>query len=228
MRQRLADYQVFWREFRQTFHTTGSVLPSGAALARALASRVVPSDEPRRILEAGPGTGAVTGHILQRLGPEDQLDLVELNDRFADVLRTRLENDAQWREASDRVRVLNMPLEQLEASGQYSAIVSGLPLSNFSCDAVEAIFAQFHRLAAAGAMLSFFEYVAIRKAKALWSKRRERHRLAGIDRIFLREFERWETGRQCVSANVPPAWVHHLQLPGSPEPRSSKLVDAVR
>ncbi len=226
MRQRLADYQVFWREFRQTFHTTGSVLPSGSALGRALASQVVPNDAPHRILEAGPGTGAVTGHILERLGPADQLDLVELNERFADVLRTRLENDDLWRGAADRVRVWNMPLEQLEASQQYSVIVSGLPLTNFSCDVVEAIFAQFHRLAAKGAMLSFFEYVAIRKAKALWSKRNERRRLAVIDRIFTREFGRWETGRQCVAANVPPAWVHHLQLPGNSAPRSSQLMDA--
>jgi len=228
MRQRLADYRVFWREFRQTFHTTGSVLPSGTALARALASQIVLSEGPRKILEAGPGTGAVTGQILERLGPKDQLDLVELNERFADVLRTRLENDDLWRGAADRVQVWNMPLEEIKASQQYSVIVSGLPLTNFSCDAVETIFAQFHRLAAAGAMLSFFEYVAIRKAKALWSNRNERQRLAGIDRIFTREFGRWETGRQCVAANVPPAWVHHLQLPGNSSPRNSKLMDVAR
>lgn len=36
MRQRWADYRVFWREFRQQYHTTGAVLPSGRALARAL------------------------------------------------------------------------------------------------------------------------------------------------------------------------------------------------
>lgn len=226
MRQRLADYRVFWREFRQTFHTTGSVIPSGAALGRALASQVAQTDSPRRILEAGPGTGAVTSHIIESLAPDDQLDLVELNERFAEVLRERLRVDPKWRVVSDRVRVLNLPLEELDASQRYSVIVSGLPLNNFCCATVEAIFAQFHRLAAAGAALSFFEYVAIRKAKALCSSRSERQRLAGIDRILAREFESWKIARQCVAANVPPAWVHHLRLPGKSSPLTSKPVGA--
>lgn len=226
MRQRLADYRLFWREFRQTFHTTGALLPSGAALGRALASQVVPATTPRKILEAGPGTGAVTGHILQRLGPHDRLVLVEINDRFAQMLRNRLAHDAEWADYADRVEVRNVPLEQLEAEEKYDLIISGLPLNNFSCELVEEIFSQLHRVAAEGAMLSFFEYVGIRKAKSLCTSRTERTRLAGIDKIFAREFGRWETGRDFVALNFPPAWVHHLQLPGTRALRVVSLADA--
>ncbi len=215
MRQRLADYRVFWREFRRTFHSTGSVLPSGRRLARALAARVSNGQQPQRVLEVGPGTGAVTGHIIDRLGPEDRLDLVELNERFADVLRSRLEKEAAWRAVADRVRVLEMPVEQIDAEAIYDVIVSGLPLNNFSCDLVQQIFTQFHRLAAKQARLSFFEYVAVRKAKSLFCKPSERRRLFGIERLLAREFDCWEVGRECILGNAPPAWVHHLQLPGS-------------
>src|SRR6476620_336375 len=45
MRQRLADYRVFWRQFREAYHSTGAVLPSGRGLARALA-RYVREDVP--------------------------------------------------------------------------------------------------------------------------------------------------------------------------------------
>lgn len=214
MRQRLADYRVFWREFRRTFHSTGAILPSGRRLARALASPVANGQQPQRILEVGPGTGAVTGHIIELLGPEDRLDLVELNERFADVLRSRLEKEAAWQAVADRVRVLEMPVEQIDAEETYDVIVSGLPLNNFSCDLVQQIFAQFHRLAAEQARLSFFEYVAVRKAKSIFCKQSERRRLFGIERLLAREFERWEVDRQCILGNAPPAWVHHLQLPG--------------
>ncbi|MCG8449049.1 MAG: methyltransferase domain-containing protein [Pirellulales bacterium] len=215
MRQRLAEYRLFWREFRQTFESTGAVLPSGRSLAQALASRVGTGEGPQRILEVGPGTGAVTNHVISRLRPDDHLDLVELNPRFADALRARLANESRWRQVVERVRVLEMPMEELGAEQPYDAIVSGLPLNNFSCESVRKILQQFHHLAAPQAQLSFFEYIAIRKAKALCSKLAERRRLSGIEQLLYREFASWQVARQCVLANVPPAWVHHLCLPGT-------------
>ena len=72
MRRILSDYVLFLKEFRRTFHTTGALFPSSPGLARALSRYVQRDDEavhsPRRILEVGPGTGAVTLHSL-RLAP---------------------------------------------------------------------------------------------------------------------------------------------------------------
>ena len=215
MRHRLAEYRLFWREFRHTFQTTGAVLPSGRLLARALASRVGGDHRPQRILEVGPGTGAVTDAIIPRLGPEDRLDLVELNARFAGTLRDRLQQDPVWQPLAPRMRVLEMPVEQIEDGPRYDIIVSGLPLNNFPCESVAQILQHFHRLAANRAQLSFFEYVAVRKAKALCSRPKERRRLTGIEQLLQREISSWRVARQCVVANVPPAWVHHLCLPGT-------------
>jgi phosphatidylethanolamine/phosphatidyl-N-methylethanolamine N-methyltransferase len=208
----LDEYRIFWREFRSTFHTTGAVLPSGKNLCRALARQVGRDSIPRRVLEVGPGTGAVTTEIIRRLGPDDRLDLVELNPRFAETLRERLANEASWQRVANRVRVLEMPIEQLPTDEKYECIVSGLPLNNFSCDFVGNVLAHFHKLAAEGCTLSFFEYVAIRKAKALVSSASERERLNGIGKLLQEEFDNWEFDRQCVLANVPPAWVHHLRF----------------
>ena len=214
MQKRLQEYRLFWREFRQTFHSTGAVLPSGKSLARSLASRVGGNGQAQKILEVGPGTGPVTREIISRLGPEDRLDLVELNERFVGMLHERLEHDPAWNAIASRVRVMKMPVEEVDAAGNYDVIVSGLPLNNFSCKLVEKILKHFHRLAAPQASLSFFEYVAVRKAKALLTKHNERKRLSGIERLLSREFAAWEVDRDCILANVPPAWVHHLQLPG--------------
>lgn len=212
MGARFNDYRVFWQEFRQTFHTTGAVLPSGRRLCKALASQVGRDELPRRILEVGPGTGAVTTEIIRRMGPDDRLDLVELNERFAQVLRDRLASEPAWQQVANRVRVLEMPIEKLPTDEKYECIVSGLPLNNFSCGFVTQVLSHFHQLAAEGCTLSFFEYVAIRKAKAMVSSAAERKRLLGIERLLADEFATWEFARQCVLANFPPAWVHHLRF----------------
>jgi hypothetical protein len=65
---------------------------------------------------------------------------------------------------------------------------------------------------AAGGTLSFFEYVAVRKAKSLISARSERQRLGEIGRIFEKVLGHHELRRDFVLANVTPAWVHHVRF----------------
>lgn len=209
---RISEYRTFWREFRQTFHTTGAVLPSGRLLCRALARQIGRSGSASRILEVGPGTGVVTQEILQRMLPQDCLDLVEINPRFAAHLRRRFAEDARWQPFADRIRVLEMPIEELPTTTKYNHIVSGLPLNNFDCAFVKRVLEHFHKLAGEGCTLSFFEYVAIRKLKAVVSSAAERRRLLGIEQLLRAEFAAWEIDRQCVLMNVPPAWVHHLRF----------------
>lgn len=211
-----AHYRLFWREFRRTFHSTGAVLPSGRPLCRALARFTAGDGRPRRILEVGPGTGVVTDQIIQRMGASDTLELVELNDRFVAALDARLGSEDRWRRVADRVRIHHLPIEQLQAEHKYDAIVSGLPLNNFDVDFVRTVLAHLERLAAPGGTLSFFEYVGVRKAKAMLCSRQERKRLAGIGAALHEAFRTARFDRQCVLANVPPAWVHHLRFGSGP------------
>jgi hypothetical protein len=68
------------------------------------------------------------------------------------------------------------------------------------------------RLLAPGGVLSFFEYVAIRRVKAVVSSRDDRDRLRGIGAILSGLFREAEIRRDMVLLNVPPAWVHHLRM----------------
>ena len=52
----------------------------------------------------------------------------------------------------------------------YEVIVSGLPLNNFSVESVEGILSQLMKLLKPGGTLSFFEYIAIRRFKAVVSR----------------------------------------------------------
>src|SRR5438552_2634254 len=96
----LREYRVFLKQFFQRYHTTGSVLPSSPSLARALCRYVGDGEtgnsqnggspaHGRMILEVGPGTGAATASLVQRLKPNDRFTLVELNDDFVRHLQQR-------------------------------------------------------------------------------------------------------------------------------------------
>lgn len=213
MRRRLSEYGLFFKAFLTSYHTTGAIVPSGRFLAAALARYVGDGAAgPRRILEVGPGTGAVTRRIIASLRPDDRLDLVELNASFVAQLRRCMETDKAFRPVADRTRVFHCSVEELPRDSAYDLIISGLPLNNFSVATVEQILATLTGLLEPGGTLSFFEYIAIRRARALFSGRAERARLRGIGRAMHKVLAEHEIRRDRIWPNVPPAWVHHVRL----------------
>jgi phospholipid N-methyltransferase len=146
MASSLQDYRLFFQQFRRNFETTGAIAPSGRWLAMALSRYVREGAKSRRILEVGPGTGAVTGQIVASLSPTDQFDLVELNDAFVARLRERFEQEPGFVAVADRARVIHDRLETLPQCPTYDLIISGLPLNNFQAEDVRQILASFSRL----------------------------------------------------------------------------------
>jgi phospholipid N-methyltransferase len=213
MRRRLSQYGLFFRQFLTNCRTTGAVLPSGRFLGHAL-SRFVRHEHAgaRRILEVGPGTGSVTRLIARAMGPDDRLDLVELNESFVRCLEDRLQTDEAFRPLAGRARVLHCSVQGLHADGAYDLIISGLPLNNFSVPEVEQVLVALTGLLKPGGTLSFFEYIAIRRMRALLSGPADRARLRGIGEALESLLREHEVRRDWIWPNVPPAWVHHVRL----------------
>ena len=213
MPSRPSQYRLFFRQFLTNYHTTGAILPSGRFLGSALARFVGHQHSgPRQILEVGPGTGSVTRLIARAMGPEDRLDLVELNEDFVRCLRQRLQTDKAMRPAADRTRVLHCPIQELSQEGRYDLIISGLPLNNFSVEDVEGILGAFQGLLKPGGTLSFFEYIAVRRLRGLVGGRTDRARLRGVGAALESLLRGREIRREWIWPNVPPAWVHHVRL----------------
>jgi phosphatidylethanolamine/phosphatidyl-N-methylethanolamine N-methyltransferase len=213
MGTRVADCRVFLQEFWRNYHTTGAILPSGRFLGRALARFVAePSPTPRRILEVGPGTGAVTREISTLLGKDDTLSLVELNATFVGHLRQLFQEEPAFQGVADRAQVLHAAVEDLPADQRYHLIISGLPLNNFAPDDVERILAGMTGLLEPGGTLSFFEYIGVRRLKGLLSGRAERERLHGVGQAMGRLLKDHEFRRDWIWLNTPPAWVHHVRI----------------
>ena len=211
MKRVLRENWEFIRQFRQRFHTTGAVLPSSRFLARAMTGPLRERSSPKRVLEVGPGTGAVTREIVRRIGPDDRFDLVEINERFAELLRHRFEHDARYRSVSEQSEVHVCPLQEFRSKAPYDAIISGLPFNNFTSQLVGELVDTCFELLAPGGTFSFFEYMYIRPLKRTVLRGPERQRLTEIEDLLQGRFRRHRIHRNWVFVNVPPAWVQHLQ-----------------
>ena len=102
----------------------GAISPASAALAEAMAAQVdfLASG---RVLELGPGTGAITKALIRHGQGPERLLAVEADAAFAKLLRARFPGlEVIEGDATDAGR--------LEALGPFIAIVSSLPLLNFS------------------------------------------------------------------------------------------------
>lgn len=208
----LKDYSRFFREFRRDFHHTGALLPSGGVLAHTLARTIRGPRSAARILEVGPGTGAITRRLPRYLQDGDQLDVVEINPRFAQMLEERLASDPAFANHRHCIKVITSPVQDLPGESVYDYIVSGLPLNNFSPDDIRSIFATLTRLSKPGGLLSYFEYTFIRSLKRPFVGPRERQRLGSISEVLEEYIRSSQVRREHVLLNLPPATVRQLRL----------------
>lgn len=107
--------------------TVGAIAPSGPALSRTMAALVDPSME-GTIVELGPGTGPVTAALLERGIDPSRLVLVEYDDAFCEALRGKY---PQVKVVQGDAFALDETLRG-HANAPFAAIVSSLPLLNFS------------------------------------------------------------------------------------------------
>lgn len=117
------DWLSFVERMARNPRAIGAISPASPALAEAMA-REIDFSRPGRVLELGPGTGAVTRALVRRgLGPERVL-AVEADSTFARILRQRFAGlEVIEGDATDARRV--------EALGPFIGIISSLPLLNF-------------------------------------------------------------------------------------------------
>ena len=209
---RLSDYQTFLTQFLRNYETTGSVIPSGRALASALC-RHVGAGGAQKILEAGPGTGAVTGCIIDRM--RQRRRVVDGRTEF-DVCRSSAQRvqdrSRRFDEVESRCHLIEGSVQQLGQENHFDIVISGLPLNNFSSEDVRIILQAYAKLLKPGGILSFFQYILIRPAKMFVSVGSERSRLKGVGDAIEGMLGEREFAREWVWVNVPPAWVHHIRF----------------
>lgn len=199
---------TFLKHTLENFHHTGAVAPSSPWLARALAAPLAQRTEegPVEILEAGPGTGALTVELVRHLRPGDHLTLCEINACFVSYLEERFREDLRLKPWADQVTIHHGPVEELNACGRFHHIVSGLPFNNFEPELVQLIFENFKQAVRPGGTVNFFEYAGVRLLKSRISNDAERRRLQAVEEVLADVLRRHRHDRKLVLFNVPPAW----------------------
>ena len=120
---RLDDEVQFIRSWIEKPLSTGAVMPSSRALARAMARYVDPQAS-GPVIELGPGTGPVTEALVRHGVDPARLVLVEFNPDFCRLLRARYPAATVVHGDAYRLR----HLLQSYVAEPAAAIVSGLPL----------------------------------------------------------------------------------------------------
>ena len=207
----LSDYLAFFGELPSSFKEIGSVIPSSPFLVKKLLTAMpqssrTPSGKGRRILEVGPGTGALTKPILDDLTPEDEFVLYEKNEGFAQYIAKLIKAKNG---SAQNVKLIHGDIRDLGVNPEelkFDVIFCGLPFTNFEPDIVEEIFELLKANLNNTGKLAFFGYLALPTIRQMYSTPKEKQRIAKvvahIEKLYS---DATNISRERVFLNIPPA-----------------------
>ena len=183
---------LFLGQFARSPRSVGAVLPSSVALAEAM---IAPIDfaTAEVIVEFGPGTGAFTRTIAQRLRPGCRYLGIELNGAFCDALRAQF---PLLTFVHGSVANLTKILQD-QGIGHVDAVVCGLPWASLPLVLQEQVFPAIDRALVSGGVFVTFAYMHGLALPGAWAlRRRLRRHFAEVTRSPI------------VWGNVPPAFAY--------------------
>jgi len=122
----MSRFGAIFREFLRAPNKIGAVAGSSSILANRMLDEV-DWETAKNIVEYGPGTGAITRHIVSRLSAEQRFFAVELNDRFVPVLAKHCPTVKICIGSVGDIRSICDSQEMISVD----AIISGLPWTAF-------------------------------------------------------------------------------------------------
>lgn len=194
------------------FATTGTLLPTSRRGSRALLRECLRRPAPRRILEVGSGTGAVTSILVRCLEPGDQVVLCEIQPKFVAYLRRRFEKDPAFARVRDQVEIYEGSVVDLEGEGRFDCILSSVPLNTLPPGLVQQLMESYRRLLAPGGTLSYIEYIWIRRLRLAFAVGLPGRPWREAHDILERYIASYQVYRDTVWINVPPGWVRHFHF----------------
>ena len=152
--QRWQDHRLFLSHFRKSPRTVGAIAPSSQRLARTMLDGL--DLEPGvRVVELGPGTGAVTGEIARRLPAESACLAIDINPEFSARVGARWPQIASVCDRAERLAEIARERRLLPVDH----IVSGLPFASLPGDIARAIVDAIVASLKAGGTFTTFQYV---------------------------------------------------------------------
>jgi phosphatidylethanolamine/phosphatidyl-N-methylethanolamine N-methyltransferase len=185
------DSVLIFRRFLKNPRTIGAVMPSGRALAQVMVANL-PERTPARIVELGPGTGAFTGAIVDRVGNAGRFLAIDIEPEFVREIHLRF----------PRVECVQASAEQLESLvksrnlAPVDHILSGLPFGSLPLDMTDRILEGIEKSLRPGGTFTAFQYVHAYRLARSKRFRRDMSRRMGASPVT-----------RLVTRNFPPAFV---------------------
>lgn len=195
----LREHLLIFSRFLRSPRTVGAL----SASSRALALGVVDESnmaEALRVVELGPGTGALTGAIVERLHPQARFLAVDIDPEFVKQVRQR------W----PSVECICASAESLDALlderslAPVDRIISGLPFASLPAPMTARILECVEKSLRPGGRFTTFQYVYSYPMPAAVAFRRD-----------LSARMHSEPAKRLVMRNVAPAWVLTWTKPGA-------------
>ncbi|HJN47731.1 MAG TPA: methyltransferase domain-containing protein [Acidobacteriota bacterium] len=211
----ISERFTFFTQARSNFEQTGAIQSSSRYLAEAMAAplrrfRITDAITPVRILEIGPGTGAITRAICTCMGPQDKLDCYEINAEFVQYLGGAIHRDKVLAPVADQIRIHHAPAQELTKGDRFDFAICSAPLNNFDAATINAILEPMLVAVTAQGTATLFEYIFFPALRRAFAQGDLRTRL----REAQSEKSQWLTtcGRNSmlVLRNIPPARVHEF------------------
>jgi phosphatidylethanolamine/phosphatidyl-N-methylethanolamine N-methyltransferase len=192
-RQRWHDHLLFLNHFRKSPRTVGAIAPSSQRLARAMLTGLPLERDPGvRMVELGPGTGAVTAEIVRRLPDNATCLAIDVDPVFSARV------GARWPRIDsvcDRAEHL-VEIARARALLPLDHIVSGLPFASLPAATATAIVEAIVSSLRVGGTFTTFQYAHAYGFGSAATVRRTLTREMGSPPV-----------RSLVLGNVPPALV---------------------
>jgi phosphatidylethanolamine/phosphatidyl-N-methylethanolamine N-methyltransferase len=208
LKENVKDYLHFLIEFIKEPSCNGSIIPSSKQLTEKIIRYIPNKDlvqtDGQYYMEVGPGTGPFTKAIVERLRPQDILDVIELNPSYCESLRKKF--------PQENVHIHCISITDWKPEYSYDVIISGLPLNGFSPELVQKCFNVFERVIKNNGNLAYFDYPNLAKICLKFYSNRKRQELQEILAIKDLYFKKYGTGKITVTDNFPTATVSYLKI----------------
>lgn len=189
--QRWHDHRLFLSHFRKSPRTVGAIAPSSRRLARAMVDGLSLGRD-SKLVELGPGTGAITIEIAERLPDAATCLAIDIDPVFTARVASRW---PQIDAVCDRAeRLLDIARERRLLPVDH--IVSGLPFASLPADGTRAIVDAIAASLRPGGTFTTFQYVHAYGLPPAIAVRR-----------MLSDTMRSRPTFSLVLANLPPAFV---------------------
>ena len=179
-------------QFLLNTFTVGAVCPSSRELACEITSSIG-LEKVSSVVELGPGTGALTGMILEKINEKSKFFAVELNESVIEEFRKKFPGTTIYNESAVllKKRAMRENLENIDV------IVSGLPWASFPPQLQDDLLDAILDTLPPGGIFTTFAYL---QGKLLPAGKRFRNKLD-------QHFSRVEKSR-IIWKNIPPAFIY--------------------